>query len=1297
MKIALALLFLYSSAMASGSWGTAGSVTKTYGGGGNVPDRKTAYDSCASSGWSAAARVVLLRVGNSARSAYIATTINTGTGELVDSSASLMNGDPTSGYTDSMYGGGGSDAFTFTGAVKWYGLREVYRPSGACTYASSFGGSGVLQDTIAQCAFMSKKDAGYYSYCFYINDAQGKFFIYDNYLEGLNYGVRTVNINAASIFENNLIDSMAYGIYASSQTFTAINNVCMRSAGNDFATCTNVTGYNNTSMDGTGLDGNFKTGSSGNTANMIPVNEFVSQSTYNRYYGKLLATGSLYNSGRAPLISKNTKGIRGNNRPYDGTHYSRGADEYLLPVMYVTRTMPSTGYTFGGTIIKIISDSASFNGTPACSLISGAARSSITITSATNSVLFGKTTAHVAGACSLKVVNGDASDQAIVAAAFSYVAPVVSYSPINLSAHQWRQCSDTLLKNIGPFDSVTTKSTLPKGLNIAKIGKMMGRIYGVPSVAGTFTDTSYCWYGGARQCTTYLPISISTDTMAVDTSYHYYKSIKLKKSNGTHTQVIAWNKTGHADTTLYNDMVISLANGKPQYFYPMNRSKSTCSLWVHTPDTILQDNALLRIYYGKTGVQLNSWMNPDSVGKGVIPVFSTPVNYSYAPNVNISKRTASLVANDAMMLDPSNGKTYIPYALYYADGMLQMRCRISSDSCNTIDTDFVLLDTTMGFTFWDVEAGAAYTVDNGIRYMNLLSAWTHNGTRHTGLLKIPCDSILAKRTLDTTISTFIRIPLDTGRLALSDPAHTPPFYFRSNLQRLSNGRWCAAAYHVGGSESGHTGTGTIFFIYSDDNRVNWNYDTMAVDASVEISETSIGEIRTNWGYNGGIVAIIRTDVSDTKKTPKFVFSYQYGDSGTWVNYANSPCTTTHSGPTRGYSNFMIRTGDSTCLMTLGSYYFGDVYATYPDTNGNEGTIWEHKEAFSSGDSSGMTLYPSAVTYGKYEAITFLNNGGPTGNGHIIRYSHSDNAIASPSLSSVYCNTPGSITMNKNGTVMGSTLKTLTPKTDSIVGMFNFKAYTTPDNSGGFGLYDRSAAKGVQFYPWSPMIYKINCDTSSNVTLNPSDWYNKWNTANFTWSQNQMRLYRDTVLKATGSVPCTTTTKLGMEMYGSDSAWVFSAIGARSMSLIPSADSEYSEQTRNSSDTVPPTVTAYSPANGATAADTAFAGGKTVVIQFSEAVKAGSGSFTLYKWSNDSSMKVVAVASATINGFTVTVPFTGVHADTSAYYYVKYPTGIVTDSAGNSAAGVTTSTGWRWKTSNYKTQARDWFFFWKRHR
>jgi hypothetical protein len=87
-----------------------------------------------------------------------------------------------------------------------------------------------------------------------------------------------------------------------------------------------------------------------------------------------------------------------------------------------------------------------------------------------------------------------------------------------------------------------------------------------------------------------------------------------------------------------------------------------------------------------------------------------------------------------------------------------------------------------------------------------------------------------------------------------------------------------------------------------------------------------------------------------------------------------------------------------------------------------------------------------------------------------------------------------------------------------------------------------------------------------------------------------------------------------------------------------------------------------------------------VINFSEAIKKGTGNLVIKKLSDNSVVETIAVTAANItaNGSQVTIdPAANLAPGTD--YYVEIPNGAIKDIAGNNYAGITGNSTWNFKT------------------
>jgi VCBS repeat-containing protein len=121
-----------------------------------------------------------------------------------------------------------------------------------------------------------------------------------------------------------------------------------------------------------------------------------------------------------------------------------------------------------------------------------------------------------------------------------------------------------------------------------------------------------------------------------------------------------------------------------------------------------------------------------------------------------------------------------------------------------------------------------------------------------------------------------------------------------------------------------------------------------------------------------------------------------------------------------------------------------------------------------------------------------------------------------------------------------------------------------------------------------------------------------------------------------------------------------------MQFAVASDGSGGTQVTVGSDTTAPTLVSATPADNATAVDPAA----SIVLTFSETVKAGTGSITLTNGAGDvRSISIADTTQVTISGNTVTINPT---ADLwgGRAYDVVVPAGAITDNAGNAYAGIT---------------------------
>ncbi len=116
-----------------------------------------------------------------------------------------------------------------------------------------------------------------------------------------------------------------------------------------------------------------------------------------------------------------------------------------------------------------------------------------------------------------------------------------------------------------------------------------------------------------------------------------------------------------------------------------------------------------------------------------------------------------------------------------------------------------------------------------------------------------------------------------------------------------------------------------------------------------------------------------------------------------------------------------------------------------------------------------------------------------------------------------------------------------------------------------------------------------------------------------------------------------------------------------------------------SDTVAPTVSAYSPADNGTSVDVTT----NLVLTFSEAIQKGTGNITIKRASDDTTFETIDVTSSavTVSSTTLTInPYSDFNYSTS--YYVQIDVTAIDDMAGNSYAGISDTTTWNFTTDEH---------------
>jgi len=122
------------------------------------------------------------------------------------------------------------------------------------------------------------------------------------------------------------------------------------------------------------------------------------------------------------------------------------------------------------------------------------------------------------------------------------------------------------------------------------------------------------------------------------------------------------------------------------------------------------------------------------------------------------------------------------------------------------------------------------------------------------------------------------------------------------------------------------------------------------------------------------------------------------------------------------------------------------------------------------------------------------------------------------------------------------------------------------------------------------------------------------------------------------------------------------------------------------DTTAPTVSTLSPADNATGVAT----NANLVITFSEAVDVETGNITIKKTSDDSTVEAIDVAGGLVTGTgtdTITVNPTS-DLDEQIEYYVLIDATAFDDAAGNSYAGISSTTAWSFTTADETNPTAD---------
>ncbi|MEL0596741.1 MAG: FG-GAP-like repeat-containing protein, partial [Planktothrix rubescens PR223] len=124
-----------------------------------------------------------------------------------------------------------------------------------------------------------------------------------------------------------------------------------------------------------------------------------------------------------------------------------------------------------------------------------------------------------------------------------------------------------------------------------------------------------------------------------------------------------------------------------------------------------------------------------------------------------------------------------------------------------------------------------------------------------------------------------------------------------------------------------------------------------------------------------------------------------------------------------------------------------------------------------------------------------------------------------------------------------------------------------------------------------------------------------------------------------------------------------------------------KNTTTTSDTTPPTASSFSPADNSTV----VAVDANLVVNFSEAIKKGTGNIVIKKVSDNSVVETIAVTAGNVilNGTQLTInPTAKLLQGTD--YYIGIANGAIKDIAGNNYPGITGNTSWNFKTNGIPT-------------
>ncbi|WP_186440280.1 Ig-like domain-containing protein [Planktothrix tepida] len=157
------------------------------------------------------------------------------------------------------------------------------------------------------------------------------------------------------------------------------------------------------------------------------------------------------------------------------------------------------------------------------------------------------------------------------------------------------------------------------------------------------------------------------------------------------------------------------------------------------------------------------------------------------------------------------------------------------------------------------------------------------------------------------------------------------------------------------------------------------------------------------------------------------------------------------------------------------------------------------------------------------------------------------------------------------------------------------------------------------------------------------------------------------------------------VYGSSVAWADYNGDGKPDFLLTGSDSSYNyisklyKNTTTTSDTTPPKASSFTPGDNSTI----VAVDANLVVNFSEAIKKGTGNIVIKKLSDNSVVETIAVTATNVilNGNQLTTNPTA-NLVTGTSYYVEIANGAIKDIAGNNYVGITGNSTWNFKTQGF---------------